>query len=334
MRGVDGAVGIDRTGNAHRNLGAGKGREMGGLEKELWARLDWYASRVGSEEYDAKAVESILYLLDGVAPLAEGMVPPVDEAWGRFQEILSSRGEMLPLQREELGVAEAAEAETTGMEKADAEAVAVSGKVRKFRARHKGIAAAVLAVLVLAVGGGVQAGAGRNDGFFFWLKEDEGEKQMLTFPVHLKPEMELKTQFYFSEDDMPDWTQKWLEMVEKFEMSEKYEWKCYETSELENIRMIMSQYLDSTTNRIIAIGEEFYLEKTSYNYDRYANYDYVQEYGMDGKQISVYRRTDELGQIFYAIYSYGNDCRYFVEGGNDLEEIKKLMEIYLSLVEK
>ena len=56
------------------------------LKSKLKEELEWY-TYASDEEYDEKAVESILYLLDRWEPLEEGTVPPVEESWKRFLKI-------------------------------------------------------------------------------------------------------------------------------------------------------------------------------------------------------------------------------------------------------
>ena len=46
----------------------------------LGEKLKWYMLYASDEEYDEKAVESIMYLLDKWEPLEEGAVPPVDSS--------------------------------------------------------------------------------------------------------------------------------------------------------------------------------------------------------------------------------------------------------------
>ena len=68
------------------------------LERNLKERLDWYTLYASESEYDVKAVESILYLLDTCEPLEEGIVPPKKEAWQRFLEMADKGQELLPVE--------------------------------------------------------------------------------------------------------------------------------------------------------------------------------------------------------------------------------------------
>ena len=66
--------------------------EKASLVMGLKEKLNWYTMRASDEEYDEKAVESILYLLDQLEPLDKNEMPAADEAWGRFQDLLRERG--------------------------------------------------------------------------------------------------------------------------------------------------------------------------------------------------------------------------------------------------
>lgn len=80
--------------------------EKASLVMGLKEKLNWYTMRASDEEYDEKAVESILYLLDQLEPLDKNEMPAADEAWGRFQELLRERGEERPVSKEAFGTEE------------------------------------------------------------------------------------------------------------------------------------------------------------------------------------------------------------------------------------
>ena len=55
--------------------------------------------------------------------------------------------------------------------------------------------------------------------------------------------------------------------------------------------------------------------------------------GADEKVLDVYSR-EEAGEIFYIISFYEGNCKYFVNGQKDLEELKALAEEYWKCVQK
>lgn len=350
-----GSRGLESKGLEEKDVGS---RELGsreleskGLEKELQARLDWYMSHAAGEEYDAKAVESILYLLDRVAPLEDGTVPSGEEAWERFQEIMDSREELLPLGLGSGGSGLEAEALETADGDAEkgaavgrsgnreilekrkgAERIGKIGKAQRFVTRHKVAAAAVLAFFVLTVGGSLQAGARRGSGFFFWLKEDETGAQRITSPENLDGEMEVNSFIFYDREEVPEWAKEWVQIEAEFEMPKEYEWQCFEVNELKNFQMVFSKYWNKNENRKVTIGVKIYTEKMIYSKDRYPEYDYVQEYEIEEAQAKIYSRVEDSGKIYYAICAYKDNYEYFMEGEKDLEELKHLMEKYFSYI--
>lgn len=64
------------------------------LIQGLKAKLDWFTFEASEEEYDEKAVESILYLLDGMEPFREEDVPMPQESWEKFRKLVKERGEI------------------------------------------------------------------------------------------------------------------------------------------------------------------------------------------------------------------------------------------------
>ena len=74
------ALKIPRVYKAVREEKMLENKKRDSLEKRLKDELDWYTLYASDEEYDEKAVESILYLLDRWEPLKEETVPPVEES--------------------------------------------------------------------------------------------------------------------------------------------------------------------------------------------------------------------------------------------------------------
>lgn len=91
------ALKIPRVYKAVREEKMLENKKRDSLEKRLKDELDWYTLYASDEEYDEKAVESILYLLDRWEPLKEETVPPVEESWKRFLAIADKK-ELLPVE--------------------------------------------------------------------------------------------------------------------------------------------------------------------------------------------------------------------------------------------
>ena len=211
------------------------------------------------------------------------------------------------------------------------------GKRRRLAAfglRHRVSAAVLFAAVVLALGSGVRSAAVQGTDFFFWLKQDETGRQMMTSPEGLDRATEKEEYRYFDRDELPEWAQGWLQIADAFEVPENYEWMYYEASELKNMQFSASNYLDQETDRMIALGEWRYFDKVSYNRDGYADYNYVNSFGSEQELMDVYSKTDEVGEVFYVICFYQGNSKYFLRGQEDLEDLKVLAEQYRNCIEK
>ena len=401
------------------------------LKRELMEKLDWYTMYASEKEYDEKAVESILYLLDHIDPLEEGSVPSSEEAWERFRKREENARELLPLDgkeaaalreeirrlgknesgasrnesstagRNESSTAGRNESSTAGRNESSAagrnessihggnetiyedgiraftsggERAAASnaigglrvemagdsslafrldgramgakrkdsvppgkkGRTAGFMRRCKAAAAVLFLVTALAVGGSLQAGAVKNDGFFFWLKRDETGTEMITSPEMLGSEASMASEAdpncCYNRNDVPVWAQDWLKIETKFEMPANYEWQYFEIKELDFIKYIIGHYADESFGDEILLGAHIYAENVFYNRDRYANYDYVDSYEADQKQMDIYNKVEETGEIYYAICFYEGNCKYFVSMKDNLDELKGLAERYWSCI--
>lgn len=293
----------------------------GELEKELKQKLKWYTQHAAEEEFDEKAVESILYLLEHVDPTEEDTAQEPEAAWERFRVIVENGQELLPLDEDKLPENPYAPRKK-------------KSKFKGFILRHKVSAAAVLLLLVLAVNGTVRVGADmiRNNGVFFWMKEDETGVQMIVSPENLDDGTGVKRQVYYNKDDLPEWAKEWSQIENTLEMPEDYRWKYFEVNQLENRRQMVGHYLDANEKKNeILVGVWIYLDE-AYSSEDFAQYSYVESYEASGKQIKVYDRIEETGEVFYMICFYDGSCQYFIQGQDDLDLLKELGEQYCECV--
>ena len=453
------------------------------LKKRLKKELNWYTLYASKEEYDEKAVKSILYLLDTWDPLDEEDMPDVDEEWEKFQKI-AERRELLPLSeavsvpgagpmrearlmpagvqeagdRLELDVAAKREArlmsagvqetgdvpeldravmrengpvpvgvqETEdvpeldrvvmcengpvpvgvrqvesmpasdnaplsecasaagrnarltenlvavkdfgrdgdlvqeeksasgkssmadtenhgdtipselpeGSEKSGKTAAAKRNRVVAFAMRHKAVVAAALVLMIFAVGNSIHAVANPDTGFFFWLERDDSGVEMMTVPEEFTNMTDIKGKVVYSGEEVPEWGQEWLQIEDAVEVPQDYQWRYFEVNDLLNRKILSSSYFNSDRSRQIVLGVLNYLDKASYYREEFTGYSYVESYeGVDEKVMDVYSR-EEAGEIFYIISFYEGNCKYFVNGQKDLEELKGLAEEYWKCVQK
>jgi len=457
-------------------------QEMMSLAEELKKKLEWYTLQASEEEYDEKAVESILYLLDNMKPIKEEDAPQADKAWEQFQKYVkqcegteaacelgidvrkisgmkdAASGDFVgrnvasgdyvgrDVASEEYGrrdvasgdygrkdaasedyVGRDAASEEYGRRDAASEECgrrdvvseeygrrdtvsedygrkdkisenyggndAVSeksevldaleimgkpgktvmqdgmekmGKPRKpvmqdgvenqeepgnapdnyssasckgsremggFILHYKYIAAVLAVLLVLSVLGTARAVADGNTGFFHWLRNDHTGTQMVTSPDDLSGVANKEeAYFFYHKEDVPEWAQEWLKIDSEFDMPEGYEWQSYEIREFSNFRKITSIYADKVAEKEINFGMVIYDGKVSLNTEGFVGYSYVETYEIEQNQMNIYCRTEETGKKYYIICFYEDNSQYFMQGPDNLDELKSMMEEYLICV--
>lgn len=330
------------------------------LIKELKEKLDWYTLEASDEEYDEKAVESILYLLDRADPIEE-KIPRQEEAWERFKERVSGgEAEFLPL-------AETGEPGETGTEvpgpkihrfrkasmgeKRAVETAGGSGggtggsaftkalprksivlRIGQFAMRHKFIAAAFLVVVVLGASGAARTIATGDPGFFYWLKQDDSGVTMMTSPEGLDAVTNTNVKTYQDKGEMPEWAGNWLEIEEKFKVPEGYDWQFYNMIDLQYKKCIDSNYCNEREKKEISLGAWLYQGEVSYHEEGFDEYNYIESFETAGQQMKIYCKEEESGKIYYIVSFYKENYKYFIRGQDNLEELKGLAAEYLACV--
>lgn len=210
-----------------------------------------------------------------------------------------------------------------------------NGRLAKFTSRHKVIAAAVLLLMVLVVGNTIHAVANPEVGFFFWLKRDETGIKMMTSPEDIDEMTYVKGNPIYSEEDIPEWASQWFS-IEKIglEIPQNYNWRYFEVNELDNRQYFVSCYLDEEVNRELFFGIWVYVDRISYFREVFMDYDYVQSYEAEQKQIDIYRKTEETGKTYYCLSFYEGNYQYYVWGQEDLADMKYLIERYWHCVKE
>lgn len=342
-----------------------KDRKGNSMESKLREELEWYTLYASDEEYDEKAVESILYLLDRWEPLEEGTIPPVEESWKRFLAI-ADRKELLPVEdadvvlnaarKRENAVQEAEQGEAAAvgqedlaeahrvlnMRNAETESDSVAGagktvgrgKIRKlvqFASRHKVIAAAVLVLLVLMVSNTVHVVAYPEAGFFFWMKRDDSGIKMITSPQGLDETTNKNINIYYNKEDVPEWAQVWFPIEAEIKMPENYKWSYFEVNELDNRKGIAGYYWNDDEKKEIVLGEWVYIDEIVYGKEEFVGYNHVLSYEVSQKQMDVYRR-EEAEEVFYIVCFYHENSQYYIRGQDNLIELQVLIEEYLHCV--
>lgn len=326
------------------------------LIEEIKEKLDWYISEASDEEYDEKAVESLQYLLDTLEPMEEGMMPDVDEAWERFWALAEEKDKKGEL----FGAVEGIEAVglgNTGVNDADVDNADVDNanadnangddakcsnaskgnvggqklnqKLLSFVAHHRSIVAvaAVFLVLVLAVSVGVQTEAVKNSGFFHWLKYDETGMQMVTSPDSLDGMTEIvEKNVYYDREEVPKWAKEWMITEQETMEGEGYEWQHIEVKENQNVSIVVGYYLKDED--LLSIGVTSYLNSFYLNTESYDAYTFVENISDDKMQMDVFKKEENSGKIYYKIIFWGEQCQYYVQIEDDLQEVKRIAKRY------
>lgn len=204
-------------------------------------------------------------------------------------------------------------------------------KLARFASRHKIIASAVLVLMVLMVGNTIHAVANPETGFFFWMKRDDSGVKMITSPVGLDDKVDRAENIFYDKEDAPEWAQGWLEIEEEIEMPENYEWLHFEANELDNRNEMAVYYWNSNIERIMTVGVWIYKDEVLYGREKFIGYTYISSYEVNQKQMDIYRR-EEVEGVFYIVSFYEGNSQYYVRGQDNLEELRFLIEEYLSFV--
>ncbi len=296
------------------------------LIKLVKEKLDWYIETASDEEYDAAEVEELQRMLDELEPLDADKYPNVDEAWDRFWTNVETgvyaemehKGDAA--ETEIVGAASADNAEKEGNVRCEKNSAEDSAhKLIRFVLRHKTIVAAVIVVLVLAVGMGVQTEAVKNSGFFMWLKNDESGMQMVTSPDGLDGMTELKIEnTYYNKDEVPNWAKEWVNIETRVMENYEYVWNNIEINEYTGRNIINSLYLFEESELII--GVMYYTETIGINTGVFRDYNLI-GYVEENNAVKVYEKVEKKGNMRYMAEFYDGCMRCYVMG-NEIENVE------------
>jgi len=205
-------------------------------------------------------------------------------------------------------------------------------KLGNILVRQKYIAAAVLLALILGVVGATQTMASPDTGFFHWLRRDAAGTEMVTSPENLDGSMGAREHVYYNRSDVPDWADEWLEIEEDFQMPKGYEWERYEVNVFDYTQYMVGFYCSESSGEEILIGMILYKDQISHNSENFLGYSYMENYEAEEKEMEIYCRVEEAGNIYYTICFQEGNCQYFIRGQDDLEELKELAERYYDCV--
>ncbi len=271
------------------------------LIKLVKEKLDWYITEATDAEYDEAEVEALQRTLDEMEPLEEGVMPDTEEAWKRFREKVEEA------ECEKISD----EVQTEEMQAQKSFPENKSNKLVKFVLRHKSVVAAVILVLVLAVGMGVQTEAFKSSGFFYWLKNDESGMQMVTSPDGLDGMTEVVTKNeYHDKENIPDWVKEWENIKTEVMNESEYVWEKTEVAQYANRNMLCTYYVSEI--REIAIGTILYSEEISVSTEVFLEYDLVKTIDLSGAQMNVYMKKEQNEAEYYVVGFFYNNAYCYV----------------------
>lgn len=280
------------------------------LITEVKQKLDWYINDASDKEYDEKAVASLEYLLETLEPTDDFKVDE-EKAWVEFKDYVAQR-------------------EAHGGAKRDK-----TPKTKKhpaFWSRHKGLVAAALLVLILAVSIGTSSEAVRDNGFFHWIKEMVGGREMVTSPDSLDEMTEQnETTIYTDRESIPEEWQEWSEIEQRMVEATDLKWKFVDIIRRDDKSFAQSHYDYQEQSIIIGVLE--YTNVGVHEKEEFDRFDKYDMWELENLQFGV-GIIQEENKLTYTIEFYDESYKYYIIGSEYvLEELKRLAIDYRSAIE-
>ncbi len=282
--------------------------------EEVKQKLDWYINDAPADEYDEKAVASLEYLLETLEPTDDFKVDE-EKAWVEFKKYVSER----QIHNEKKGENPPT---TTTQQKGPA-----------FLFRHKGLVAAAILVLLLAVSISTSSEAVRDNGFFHWIKEMTGGRKMITVPEDLDAMTEQEqTDIYTNRESIPDEWKEWSEKEKDVMDGEDVEWSYIEVTESRDKIYVRSHYQHQDNHIIMGVLE--YANGSILDVETFDRFDRYETWNIEGKEFGVGCIQEEKRTLYY-IEFFGENYKYYVVGPEEtLEIIKKLVVEYRYVIQE
>lgn len=321
--------------------------------KELRARLNWFLYEADVDEFNEEEVLALINLIKVTDPVKidEDYFKP-EKALERFWKTYDLRNEIYEefekLKAGEVSVADYPDdedltAEIAAAEKAAAERAAVervaavdnvvlaaetkteekadkSGKIRKFASRKGFTKMVTAAALVVAVFFGGTVGVyAEKEGFFHWMKKDEGSAAIISSEL---AETETGITRYNSWETVPN---KYQEIIWKpSAMSEEYYISKIEVFTYRMMTDIECTYLGEEDKFIVISQKIFNGEVTTYDavYDSYEHI-LTENYGITKVQ---YLKTANDDETEYIVDFCAGNQQYTVKSNLVIEEVRSLVK--------
>lgn len=281
------------------------------LITEVKQKLDWYINDASDKEYDEKAVASLEYLLETLEPTDDFKVDE-EKAWVEFKDYVAQR-------------------EAHGGAKKDK-----TPKTKKhpaFWSRHKGLVAAALLVLILAVSIGTSSEAVRDNGFFHWIKEMVGGREMVTSPDSLDESIKSPEPLtIYNRADIPEEWRAWSDIEHSVMLEQVYEWKYIEIDEYQGKTTAHSHY--SHQQGSIIVGVASYSNETLWGTEKFDRFKKNETWIIDGVEFCVSRIKDDKKFVYIIEFTDATQAYYVAGPEGALNEIKELAMKYKRATEE
>ncbi len=285
------------------------------LVDEVKQKLDWYINEASDEEYDEQAVASLQYLLDTLEPTGEEV--DTEAAFEQFKEYVADR-----------------DAKEGNAKRKPFASRAVKSEKGTIMFRYKGMVAAVLLLLVLAVSLGTQAEAIKDEGFFHWFQRVVSGREFVTSPGDLDASTEtvdvLRVE---NREEVPIKWKDWCKLEADIMSTEEFAWSHMECFTFD-VRDCARSFYKYDKEEII-LGIDAYGGKVGYFKQEFFDSDSCQTVNIAGEEFEFFNRINIDGKILSGLEFYRNNYKYYVWGYE--ESVDKLQEIvvkYKKAVEK
>ncbi len=276
--------------------------------EEVKQKLDWYINDAPADEYDEKAVASLEYLLETLEPTDDFKVDE-EKAWVEFKKYVSER----QIHNEKKGENPPT---TTTQQKGPA-----------FLFRHKGLVAAAILVLLLAVSISTSSEAVRDNGFFHWIKEMTGGRKMITVPEDIGASVKSEPSIIITDrNEIPDEWQEWSEIESGITSEIGGEWKYIEVQKYVNRTEARSHY--NYNNHHVVVGILDYTNAVMQSTERYDKFDCSSVKKIEDEEFYV-SEIHEDNVVLYRIDFFEDNYRCYVIGAESvLDKLEELVVKY------
>ncbi len=291
-------------------------RENGAEEQFLEdakAKLRWYTSEATEDEFDEDAVVGLVNIIAALDKTYSGEEQDEEQLKEQFNAYCN-------LYRRE--------------EERRRSLKSYKG-MKTFGKKGIAIAVAAACILLLIITGSTRdmVNAGEDGGFFNWLKKDKEGILAVTSPEKVGLSAEEKyPNMYDSIETIPEEYQQYLVRKEEISLLQEYELKNVECVDMGSTQSIKEIFISDKEYGEIQLGILIYEDETMIVRDKFVNYEFLYTNMIGERELDVYKKVEENGDITYLVSFYQGNKKYFVSGKEDIEFLEAITEEYMDLI--